>query len=74
MHIYIYSRISFKTNCICNISTYAKYVFRNKIRNVVMCSLVGVVIDDVLRAVFITPTLLRVVRVFRIGRVLRRGK
>ena len=31
----------------------------------------GVVIDDLLRSVFITPTLLRVVRVFRIGRVLR---
>ena len=33
--------------------------------------ILGVIIDDVLRSVFITPTLLRVVRVFRIGRVLR---
>ena len=31
----------------------------------------GVIIDDIIRTVFITPTLLRVVRVFRIGRVLR---
>ena len=31
----------------------------------------GVVLDDLLQDIFITPTLLRVVRVFRIGRVLR---
>ena len=31
----------------------------------------GVILDDLLREVFVTPTLLRVVRVFRIGRVLR---
>lgn len=31
----------------------------------------GVILDDALRDFFITPTLLRVVRVFRIGRVLR---
>ena len=31
----------------------------------------GVVLDDLLVNIFITPTLLRVVRVFRIGRVLR---
>ncbi len=31
----------------------------------------GVVLDDILADFFITPTLLRVVRVFRIGRVLR---
>ena len=38
-----------------------------------MCvsSVLGVVLDDVLSSIFITPTLLRVVRVFRIGRVLR---
>ena len=32
---------------------------------------VGVILDDLLAQMFITPTLLRVVRVFRIGRVLR---
>ncbi|XP_046574320.1 sodium channel protein 1 brain-like [Haliotis rubra] len=31
----------------------------------------GVVLDDLLSDVFVTPTLLRVVRIFRIGRVLR---
>ena len=31
----------------------------------------GVVLDDILRSVFVTPSLLRVVRIFRIGRVLR---
>ncbi len=31
----------------------------------------GIIFEDVLQDVFITPTLLRVVRVFRIGRVLR---
>ena len=33
--------------------------------------LAGVVLADLLNDIFITPTLLRVVRVFRIGRVLR---
>ena len=32
---------------------------------------IGVILDDLLSDIFITPTLLRVVRVFRIGRVLR---
>ncbi|XP_064620216.1 sodium channel protein 1 brain-like isoform X2 [Lineus longissimus] len=38
---------------------------------IVILSIVGVILDDLLKDVFITPTLLRVVRIFRIGRVLR---
>ncbi|XP_078592375.1 sodium channel protein type 4 subunit alpha B-like isoform X2 [Branchiostoma floridae x Branchiostoma japonicum] len=38
---------------------------------VVLLSILGLILDDLLQNVFITPTLLRVVRVFRIGRVLR---
>ncbi|KAJ8304693.1 hypothetical protein KUTeg_018276 [Tegillarca granosa] len=38
---------------------------------IVVLSLIGFIVDDVLNADFISPTLLRVVRVFRIGRVLR---
>ncbi|CAH1797368.1 unnamed protein product [Owenia fusiformis] len=38
---------------------------------VVFLSIIGVILDDLLTSIFITPTLLRVVRVFRIGRVLR---
>ena len=39
--------------------------------NTSCCCLSGIVLDDILSAVIVTPTLLRVVRVFRIGRVLR---
>ncbi|XP_041464488.1 sodium channel protein 1 brain-like isoform X3 [Lytechinus variegatus] len=38
---------------------------------VVVFSVLGIVLDDVLSSVFINPTLLRVLRLFRIGRVLR---
>ncbi|XP_030833315.1 sodium channel protein type 4 subunit alpha B isoform X3 [Strongylocentrotus purpuratus] len=38
---------------------------------VVIFSVLGIVLDDVLNSVFINPTLLRVLRLFRIGRVLR---
>ena len=48
-----------------------KIVDVTRIRVIIVVAVAGVVIDDLLRSVFITPTLLRVVRVFRIGRVLR---
>nr|XP_006818874.1 PREDICTED: sodium channel protein 60E-like [Saccoglossus kowalevskii] len=38
---------------------------------IVVLSLLGIILDDLLQSVIISPTLLRVVRVFRIGRVLR---
>ncbi|XP_070542290.1 sodium channel protein 1 brain-like isoform X2 [Ptychodera flava] len=38
---------------------------------IVLLSILGIVLDDLLKNVVISPTLLRVVRVFRIGRVLR---
>ncbi|XP_074649873.1 sodium channel protein 1 brain-like isoform X1 [Tubulanus polymorphus] len=38
---------------------------------IVLLSIIGVILDDLLKDIFITPTLLRVVRIFRIGRVLR---
>ncbi|XP_077988400.1 sodium channel protein 1 brain-like isoform X2 [Glandiceps talaboti] len=38
---------------------------------IVVLSLLGIVLKDLLKNVIISPTLLRVVRVFRIGRVLR---
>ena len=37
----------------------------------VSCSVVGLIMEDVLNEFPISPTLLRVVRVFRLGRVLR---
>uniref|UniRef100_A0A1I8GYA6 Sodium channel protein n=1 Tax=Macrostomum lignano TaxID=282301 RepID=A0A1I8GYA6_9PLAT len=38
---------------------------------IVVLSIVGAVLSDIMNSVFVTPTLLRVVRIFRIGRVLR---
>ncbi|ESO94539.1 hypothetical protein LOTGIDRAFT_118343 [Lottia gigantea] len=38
---------------------------------IVLLSVTGLILDDLLAGVFVTPTLLRVGRVFRIGRVLR---
>ncbi|XP_025077550.1 sodium channel protein 1 brain-like isoform X2 [Pomacea canaliculata] len=38
---------------------------------IVILSILGIVLADILSKIYVTPTLLRVVRVFRIGRVLR---
>ncbi|XP_066269448.1 sodium channel protein 1 brain-like isoform X1 [Branchiostoma lanceolatum] len=38
---------------------------------IVVLSILGFLLEDVLKSRFLTPTLLRVVRIFRIGRVLR---